>query len=122
MLRQVDVVVAVDSENLFDHVTLSCDIDHIGRRGDLGPTLSPLDELVGEGCKYLLNRVVSDLLADEPFDAVVVKVDDLLLDLLRIKLLDSSDNLSAGHFLNQQCGALGGIFIDSRIGSSLVAE
>ena len=65
---------------------------------------------------------MSDLLSNEVLDAVVVKINDLLLDFLRIEFLHSSDNLTTCKLLNQESGALCSILHYERISSTLVTE
>ena len=120
--RKVDVVVAVDPEDLLDHVALPRHIDHVGRSRDQGAPLPFLDEVIAQVTEYLLYRVVSDLLADELLDAVVVEVDDLLPDLYGIELLHAADNLASGKGADEKGCALAGIFTDCRVGSPLEPE
>ena len=122
MLREVDVVVPVDPEDLLDHIAFPGHVDHVGRGCDLRSARPLLEELVGKAGKYLLDGIVSDLLADEGFDAVVIQVDDSLGYLLRIELFHLSDDLAAGDFADQQGCPLAGIFVYLRVAASLEAE
>ena len=65
MLRQHDVVIAVDSENFLDNVTFAIDINHICRHGNHGTALPALDKFVIERGEYPLDDIVSYGLADK---------------------------------------------------------
>ena len=64
----------------------------------------------------------SDLLAHEGLDAVVVKVNNLLLDLLRIELLHSAYDLATCKFLDKESSTLSGILHNERVCSTLITE
>ena len=84
MLRQFYIVIAVDSENLLHHVALTVNIYHIRRSSHFCAALTLLDEIVSEVGQYVFNDIVTDFLADESLDPVIVQVNDFFLNRSRI--------------------------------------
>ena len=65
---------------------------------------------------------MTEFLADESLDSVIIQVNDFLLYRLRVRNLGLSLDMSAGEFENQKRGPLRGKRNDSRVGTSLVSE
>ena len=102
MLRQVDIVVTVDSEDLFHHIAFTCNVDHVCRRGDDCTAVCPFNELIVQVLKYLLDGLGPYLLADETLDTAIIKFDALALDPVGIDLLDLADDFSSGQLLDKE--------------------
>ena len=62
------------------------------------------------------------LLSYKRLNAVIVKVNDLLLYLFRIKLLHASHYLSAGKFLDKERSTLCSILYNERVSTTLITE
>ena len=122
MLRQGNVVVAVDSEYFLDDITFPRDIDHIARGGNKRTVLPLFEELVVEGSEDLYDHIIADLLPDKPVDTAVIKFNGLPFDLFRAGLLHLSDNVATGDLTDEKSRTLEGIFTDHRIGSPLETE
>ena len=122
MPGKIDIVVPVDPQDLLDDIAFPLDINHIGGSGDLGSSRSPLYEIISEESKYPLYGVMADILADKPLDTVIIKVNDLLLNLLRIEFLHPSHDLASGEFLYEKSGAFASVSGDPRITSPLETE
>ena len=122
VLRELDVVIAIDAEDLLHHVALAVHVHHIGRRGDERAAGALLEEIVAQPGQDVLHRVVADRLAGETLDAVVVQLDLLALDGVGIGLADLAHDLAAGALLDEQDGALEGVDGNLRIRAALVAE
>ena len=65
---------------------------------------------------------MTDLLADEVLDTIVIKINDLLLNHFRITLLYLSYNLSTCKFLDKEGSTLCRILNNKRICSTLITE
>ena len=65
---------------------------------------------------------MTDLLAYECLDSVIIKFYLLLLNLLRIELLNLSNNMTAGKFLDEKGRTLCRIFYKERIFTTLISE
>ena len=81
-----------------------------------------LDKLICKMSKEFLYHIMSDLLADEILDTVVIQLDNLLPDLLRIELLHLTHNMSSCKLLNKQSSTPCSIIHNQRVSSTLVTE
>ena len=109
VLGQLDVVVPVDAEDFFHHVALAGHVHHVGRGRHQGTIGLLLQELVIQAFQDLFNGFMADFLADEMLDALVVQLNLRPANLLGIYLTDLAHNLSAGHLLDKEGGAFGGV-------------
>ena len=122
MLRKLDIVIAVDSQNLLHDVALAINVNHVRRSGNLRTTLTFFNELVSEICQDIFNDIVSDLLADECLDPVIIQVNDFLFNRRRIGYLSLALDMSACQFKNEHCRPLGCKRDDSRVRTSFISE
>ena len=120
--RQFDIVVAVDTENLLDDITLPVHIDHIERSSYLGAAFTTLKEVVIQGRKDLFDDLVANLLADEMLNPGIVQVNHLLLCRNGIAVNLGTDDLSAGKFQDEAGGTTAGQGGDGRIAATLEPE
>ena len=65
---------------------------------------------------------MADLLSYKRLDAVIVKVNDLLLYLLRIELLHSAHDLTSCKLLDKESGTFCCILYNERVCATLIAE
>ena len=65
---------------------------------------------------------MTDLLTNKVLDAVIVKVNHLLLDLLRIALLHSAHNLATGKLLDKESRTLCCVLHYERVSTTLITE
>ena len=79
-------------------------------------------ELISKILKKRLDDIMTDLLADESLDTVVIQLHYLLCYLLRVEFLDLSDNRTSCNLLDKEGGTLCSIVYNQRICSSLISE
>ena len=81
-----------------------------------------LDELVCKYLKKVLDYIVTDLLSNEVLDSVIVKLYLLLLDNLRIRLLNLAYDLTACELLDKEGCTSCCVVYYKRIGTTLLTE
>ena len=79
-------------------------------------------ELISKILKKRLDDIMTYLLADESLDTVIIKLHNLLGNLLRVEFLDLAYNRTSCDLLDKESGTLCSIVYNQRICSSLISE
>ena len=119
---QLYVVVAVDSENLLQHVALAAYVDHIGRGVDHGAARTLLHEVIAEPAEYVLYRFMAYLLSGKSLHPVIVEFDAPAGQRFGADLAYLALDLSSGVFLNEGHSPLERVEQHFGVASAFVAE
>ena len=121
-IGKFDIVITVNTQNIFDDIDVPTHIDPIGRNHQRQYTVFFFHDFHFERCKNTLDRIFGNYFSHQCIDMVITEGYRIIADGLRIDIDNIADNLTAGQFLYQHGGTFENVQRIIGIGSPLETE
>ena len=120
--RNLDIVVAIYTENLLDHITRTLHVHAISRnlKSQPFPTLFQHDHL--QTLAYRPDHLSRNMLADEHIYIIIAQINDKVLDRLRININNFHAHLGTSQLLCHDSSLFQSIDLSVRVDTALKAE
>ena len=119
----LNIIVAIDAQNIFNHITRTLNIHTIGRNFQTQPRCRFAQDFHIQRSHNVLDDVNRNILANEVVNILIIEVNEERLRQSRsLHVFDVHGNLSAGQFSNQHSSLLQGINLSVWINAALKTE
>ena len=106
ILTELYIIISVDTKDIFYHIDITLYVDTVNRNMDSQTFFSLWNDFHFQAFQNTFNRFHRNILTDQGIDLVISQFYRIRQHRTRINILDSTGNLTASYFLDQQSGTL----------------